>query len=386
MISPDESAHRIGIALSGGGVRAAAFHAGAFRWFAEKRSLENIAHISSVSGGSLFAGLVFHFSNYRWPTSEEYNSEVLNQVRSLLTSKSLQANALLRLIFNPLNWRFLLTRANVFSKSIEHYWCISAKLEQLPARPVWSINGTTAENGRRFRFKGTEMGDYEIGYTDDRIYKLASAMAVSAAFPGGIGPLRLDASQYKWFKRKGWDLKELAEITPPFKTLNLYDGGVYDNLGLEPLFDVGSQTIKRNDGSPLIDFIVVSDAGAPYRRCAIPGPLNPKRLKRVADVAFDQARALRVRVFTNFLKNNSTHGMYLQIGSNPLDKIEKYAREADVPAIKKDYNWLSSSMINDATRYKTTLKRMSESDFNLIEEHGYQTARWNGLVFYSGRL
>lgn len=56
---------KIGIALSGGGVRAAAFHAGVLKRLAERGLLEHVAHVSTVSGGSLFTGLVFHAADYK---------------------------------------------------------------------------------------------------------------------------------------------------------------------------------------------------------------------------------------------------------------------------------------------------------------------------------
>jgi NTE family protein len=382
-LSSDTTQKRIGLALSGGGVRSAAFHAGVLRWFAERGLLEKIEHISSVSGGSLFAGMVFHFSEYRWPSSAEYSDHVLPRVRSLLTSKSLQMNAALRLLLNPLNWRFLLSRANVVAQSIEHFWGVSAMLNQLPQRPVWSINGTTAENGRRFRFKGVKIGDYENGYADAGNYKLASAMAVSAAFPGGIGPLKLDAARYTWVKRESWNSTQPDKaLKPKFEKLNLYDGGVYDNLGIEPLFDVGKQIMKNDTSSPVINFLAVSDGGARFSRMAIPGPLHPGRLKRIADVAFDQARALRVRSFVNFLQRNVDAGLYLQIGSNPHGQFVRYAEQPDSKALQKTYGWLSPAKITRAAEYKTRLSRLREVDFDLIERHGYETALWNEMIFY----
>ena len=182
------SQQRIGLALSGGGVRAIAFHAGVLRWFAENKLLEQVSHVSSVSGGSLFTGLLLQGCANQWPASDQYISHTLPFIRTLLTSKSLQADTVCRLLFNPFNWRFILSRANILAKSIENTWSISTTLEQIPHSPVWSINGTTAENGRRFRFKGTKIGHYEIGYADSGKFKLAEAMAVSAAFPEGNRP------------------------------------------------------------------------------------------------------------------------------------------------------------------------------------------------------
>jgi len=194
---PSNSQCKIGLALSGGGVRAAAFHAGVLQWLAEKSMLEQVQHISSVSGGSLFTGLVFHSSNYRWPSSSEYLSQIFDKVRWTLTEQCLQTNAIVRLSY-PANCRFWLSRANILAQSIEKLWGISATLPELPSQPAWSINGTTAETGRRYRFKNNEIGDYEIGYAAATDFKLAEAMAVSAAFPFGIGPLAIEVARYKW--------------------------------------------------------------------------------------------------------------------------------------------------------------------------------------------
>ena len=119
------SASRIGLALSGGGFRAAAFHAGVLQKLADNGWLERVQQISSVSGGSLFTGLVFHASGYRWPTSKQYLEDVLPYIRCLITKKSLQSDALRSLLFNPLNWCFLLSRANVLALSIESLWALS---------------------------------------------------------------------------------------------------------------------------------------------------------------------------------------------------------------------------------------------------------------------
>ncbi len=379
----DSSASRIGLALSGGGFRAAAFHAGVLQRLANNEWLERVQQISSVSGGSLFTGLVFHASGYRWPTSKQYLEDVLPYIRCLITKKSLQVDALRSLLFNPLNWCFLLSRANVLARSIESLWAISATLDQLPKYPVWSINGTTAENGRRFRFKNRSAGDYEIGYALVPDFKLANAMAMSAAFPGGIGPLAFDATNYKWHKKESWDSIQPPEpIKSQYMQLHLYDGGVYDNLGMEPFFDVGKQIIKKDDRKDkVIDFMIVSDGGAPYQRGAIPGPFHPARLKRVADIGFDQARALRVRSFVNFLQNNNTLGMYLQIGSDPVTSIEQYVKKCpNYLMADNSTEWLTLETIRRAASYPTTLNRMKESDFDLIVRHGYETVQWNELL------
>ncbi|MGP8476439.1 patatin-like phospholipase family protein [Burkholderia sp. PR2] len=193
-----ESKNAIGLALSGGGVRAAAFHAGVLRYLAEQQLLADVAHVSSVSGGSLFVGMVFRLADYRWPSSQAYQSDVFPRFRQTLTKQSLQWSAAARLLLNPLNWRFLLSRANVVAQAIEALWDVRKPLSAIGTSPVWSINCTMGETGRRFRFKGVTMGDYELGYAGVEDFGLARAMAISAAFPGGIGPLTVNSEEYEW--------------------------------------------------------------------------------------------------------------------------------------------------------------------------------------------
>lgn len=118
-----------------------------------------------------------------------------------------------------------------------------------------------------------------------------------------------------------------------------------------------------------------------FYESVIPGPFNLCRLKRIADVAFDQARSLRVRSYVNFLQNNPAADMYLQIGSNPLVCINRYASTGDIEKLTRDYDWLSTEKILAAATYKTTLARMMENDFDLLVRHKYETALWNETVF-----
>lgn len=373
------AAEAIGLALSGGGVRAAAFHAGVLRYLAERGLLEKVAHVSSVSGGSLFVGMVFQHGNYRWPGSKTYLREVLPHVRQTLTTQSLQCSAILRLVLNPLNWCFVLSRANVLAQAIRGLWGVKVPLSALRGTPVWSINCTTGETGRRYRFKNGTMGDYELGYADVDGFGLARAMAISAAFPGGIGPLTLKVKKFQWKKRMQWNAPQPEPYQPPFKRLHLYDGGLYDNLGIEPMFDVGQQSLKKDETlQSAISYLLVSDGGAPLTREGIPHPLNPFRFKRVADIAFDQCRALRIRAFVNFLQENPAAGAYLGIGSAAVSSIKRFAkgREALAEKLLRE-GWLSGDDANRAATYSTTLRQLDVSTFDLLERHGYETAKWN---------
>jgi NTE family protein len=323
-------------------------------------------------------GLMLSCNKYQWPSSRTFINEVIPKVRKQLTSTSLQWSAIYRLIFNPLNWRYFLSRANVMAQAIQSQWGIDIPLRALSGNPIWSINGTTAETGRRFRFKDGRMGDYELGYANVGDISLASAMAVSAAFPGGIGPLFIKSSHFQWHKRETWestDGEKLREI--PFDGLHLYDGGLYDNLGMEPLFDMGKQAIKPG-GTKAISYLIVADAGAALVRSSIPHPLNPLRFKRIADIALDQTRALRVRSFVSFLLRHPESGLYLQMGADPVQSIRQFGKSnPDNQKRLFDYEWMGNDAVRSSALYPTTLCKMSDIDFQTISRHGYETAKWN---------
>src|SRR3954468_19330123 len=65
--SPSREAvmRRIGLALSGGGFRATLYHLGLVRFLRDAGVLNNVTHITSVSGGSILAAhLALHWGRY----------------------------------------------------------------------------------------------------------------------------------------------------------------------------------------------------------------------------------------------------------------------------------------------------------------------------------
>lgn len=340
----------IALALSGGGIRAMVFHLGVMKHLAERGLLENVERVSSVSGGSLLVGLLLQQNQMHWPTSDQFLSCSLPALRESLCTRSLQWGAA-RQLLNPLNWRFLLSRANLLALALRDEWQVRGALADLPATPEWSINGTTAENGKRFRFKRHDIGDYTLGYAPAERFPLASALAVSAAFPGGFGPLMIDARSFEWRRRPwGSPMEDAVRVEPAFKRLHLYDGGVYDNMGLEPFFDVG-----RKESKVGASYIVCSDAGAPLASGFDMGPLNVFRLARVADIMSDQTRALRVRCFFDWIQSRPNTGAYLSItmpstGHSPCGSAEH------------------------ASRFPTTLRRLTVGEFDQLAGHGYGVA------------
>lgn len=329
----EKSKQPLALSLSGGGIRAMMFHMGALRELANRRMLEQVTHISTVSGGSLLIGLVFHMNNMKWPSSEEYLTSVLPKLKIALCEKSMQWGALRQLKKNK-NWRFLFSRANLLAATLVQEWGITHTLSDLPMSPEWSINGTTAETGKRFRFKRDSMGDYVFGYSADVAkFRLADAMAVSAAFPIGFGPLILDASLYQWQKKEKWNDEEpMAMQTPEFSKLHLYDGGVYDNLGIEPFLDVG--TGKKKSAISANTRILVLDAGAPLIGKKLASNWHILQTTRLSDIVTDQTRALRIRCLYRFMKENQGQANYIYI-ANP--KLLKSGKDEDIAKFSVEY-------------------------------------------------
>lgn len=327
-----------------------AFHIGVLRALAERALFESVTHLSTVSGGSLLIGCVLQEAGYTWPSSRDFLGHVYPAIQGRLCSRSLAADALWELT-NPANWRLLLSRANLVSHALQKKWGVRARLSDLPVHPEWSINGTTAETGKRFRFKRDSVGDYTLGYAKPNGLPLSHALAVSAAFPGGIGPLTLRTKRFSWSKRPQWQLgaSQAESVDLPYRRLRLYDGGVYDNLGLEPFFDAGRGESKIG-AAP---FIVVSDAGAPL----VPGfsflKLNPWRLKRVSDIISDQARSIRVRTFVHYINSAQGRGMFVPIAP------PHYERDSDARI---------------AATFPTTLRKLVPHEFEAIASWGYRSA------------
>jgi NTE family protein len=353
---------KIGITLSGGGVRAATFHLGILTRLADENLLEKIKMSSTVSGGSLVTGLIYRANGYKWPSSQEFKANCIPFVKKCLTERNLQANAIARLILWP--WPMIWKgRASIFSGAIKYCWDIKAELNQIPEVPRWNINATTIESGKSWRFvPNNRMGDYLLQYSEKPKIKLSEALCSSAAVPMLIGSFKLKTSKYKWFK---YDVKtgDKIKFEPEFSKIRIWDGGAYDNLGIEPL-------VKYNDGLDYrneINFLIVSDAAL---------EIKTKQRKwystnamRLMDVTSDQIRALRARALWNHFENKPNSGVYFKIGETASGIKSRYKKTNEISSFE-----FSSERLQELKFYSTNLKKMKESDFSDLFKHGWEVA------------
>ena len=223
---------RIGLALSGGGIRATVFHLGALARLARQSLLEDIVFLSTVSGGSLSGALVRACSGNSWPASDAFPQHTIPKARRLLTARSLDHAYLRRILLFP--WALRHGRATALAGALQDCWSVSGHLSDLPDNPKWIINATCYETGKNWRFMKKRMGDYVTGYVASPRLSIGQAVAASSAVPGLVGSLKLDAGKFEWF---AYDRARTPQPqSPQFRTLTLWDGGVYDTLGVEALF------------------------------------------------------------------------------------------------------------------------------------------------------
>ena len=349
---------KIALAFSGGGVRATVFHLGVLGRLARQDLLGNVNVISSVSGGSLATGLVVSSAGNRWPGSAEYLQEIVPRIHHLLTTRNLQSAVAIRSLICP--WRMGSGRASVLGDQLERQWGIGGTLGDLPASPRIIVNATCYETGKNWRFNRESMGDYQTKYVRDPSFRFADALAASAAVPGLIGSLVVKTKHYQWSEYRDGNWSPFA---PRYKRLHLWDGGVYDNLGVEALF-------KPNEGLKQgSDFLIVCDASRPLAAAKSGTSWKPGFLqasKRLVDVATDQVRSLRARMLMDYFKQHSGSGAYLKLGMRSKKlHVRSFAAGAD---------FMPPDDVKRAAQIETTLRRLSHDEFSLLFRHGYQVA------------
>lgn len=333
---------KIGIALSGGGIRALIFHLGVLKRLADENLLEDIKHISTVSGGSLCVGLIYKFNNYSWPSSTNYREKVLPKIRNLLTTVNLETYLLFYSLFSN---RIFRARGKVLEYCLKNVWGIDINIDDLPKHPTWWINATCFETSVNWRFSQEYVGDYKFGkYYGNTKIRLSKALSASAAFPMLIGPTIL---------KPNWGKKT---------KIHLWDGGVYDNLGMEALY-------KPYDGLIAgVDTLLISDGGVKteWRKRNI-----YRSFRQLLDIPVSQVRALRSRLFIADIGKEILSGTYFQIG-NTINTIFKKAGIIN----QNEYieNSLSQDSVDLVADFPTRLYKVTNEKFDLMIKHGYEVA------------
>jgi NTE family protein len=322
----------IALCLSGGGYRAMLFHLGSLWRLNEAGSLLKLDRISSVSGGSIIAGVLgMNWSKLGFDTEgvgQQFVQQVVSPIRAL-ASKTIDEGAIFSGILTPG------TISDKVVKAYRTHLYGAATLQALPNRPRFVINATNVQSGVLWRFMRPYMRDYLVGEVKYPTIELAVAVAASSAFPPVLSPLKLE------LKETDFTPGNEPLHKPPYTTdVLLTDGGVYDNLGLETAW-------KR------FKTILVSDGGGKMEPEPEPKTDWARHALRINEMIDNQVRSLRKRQVIESYKNRSRDGTYWGIRTD----IANY-HVADALPCPHDRTM-------ELARLDTRLKRVEES----IQEH-----------------
>ncbi len=282
--------HATALCLSGGGYRAMVFHIGAIWRLYETGLLKTLQRISSVSGGSITAGvLALKWKTLAQPTAPDraaFEREFVAPLREL-AGETIDAESVVLGLLLPGKISDRIMAA--YDKHVFH----RATLQDLPDEPRFVINATNVQSGALWRFMKPYMADYRVGVVEKPTIPLAQAVAASSAFPPVLSPLamRLDPNSFK--PASGLDLQQ----KPYTSKVILTDGGVYDNLGLETAWKS-------------YDTVLVSDGGGKLAAEAEPKNDWAQHSYRVLNLIDNQVRSLRKRQVIASYKANPQSSNY----------------------------------------------------------------------------
>jgi NTE family protein len=297
------------LCLSGGGFRAMLFHAGALWRLNQAGLLPTLKRISSVSGGSITNGVLglawkrLNFGADR--VSPVFEHEVIAPIRAF-ADRTFDWQAIVGGILLPGGAGDQMVdfyRDHLFGRQT---------LQDLPddaagEGPRFVINATNLQSGVLWRFSRPYMADYRVGRRNNPDTEIAVAVAASAGFPPLLSPVTLELADGELERDEGNDLHE-----PPYTTkIDLADGGIYDNLGLETV-------LKR------YRTVLVSDGGGHLGAVADPPDDWVRQVGRVLSVIDSQVRSLRKRLL-----------------------IEAYERPPDTPGARRGTYWGIRTAIAD---------------------------------------
>jgi NTE family protein len=287
------------LCLSGGGYRAMVFHVGVLWRLNEAGYLPRLARISSVSGGSITAGvLALRWNDLKFDArgvAASFQDLVVAPIRTL-AGQTIDAKAIVGGILLPGSIGEKVAAA--YDRELFH----GATLQALPDTPRFVINATNVQSGAVWRFSKPYMADYRVGRVDHPTLPLASAVAASSAFPPVLSPFELKLAPGLVRAQPGCDL-----CREPFTThIVLTDGGVYDNMGLE--------TVWKN-----YQTVLVSDGGGKLGPEEEPEEDWAQHSLRILELIDNQVRSLRKRQVIDSFVTKTRSGAYWGVRTNIAD-------------------------------------------------------------------
>lgn len=343
-----------GLALSGGGFRAALYHLGVIRYLRDAGSLEHISDIAAVSGGSIVAAhLVLNWDRYTGDDAafQEAAGELIRFVQFDVRNHIVRR---LPLTF-PLRLAGKLVGSDTESLSpnamLERYYRRflygDRRLFELRDRPDLHILTTNVSDGTLAAFNRRGLHVLRRGqvrqptdpfqHVPGTTMSIAKAVCASSAFPGFFPPVRVTSD-------------DLGVNEGEFPGESFTDGGVYDNLGTRAFEWI--QKIR----SIYHDRILVSDAGKPFQILGRSTIGFVAQSIRATDILWDRVWQLERENF------GDQNGFFFAPITRVIDPAQ--GPHALHPVVQK----VISSL-------RTDLDAFSDLEVAALVRHGYEVAR-----------
>lgn len=346
-----------GLCLSGGGFRAMLFHVGVLKRLNEDAWLPRLERVSSVSGGSITAGLL----GLRWD-SLEFTESVATNFDDLITHP-LRTFAHTKVDVPAVAAGGLLPFVSISDRvvaKLEKHLFGETTLQDLPDAPRFVINATNLESGVSMRFSKPYLADYKVGMIRNPTVQLADAVAASSAFPPFLSPFELDLSDAAWEDVEGNTLKSAGYRSD----ILLSDGGVYDNMGLEPVYDH-------------FRTVLVSDAGGHLDPDSDPERNWGQGLLRVLQILDSQIRAQRRRALVDtFTSGDDRSGFFI----STISDLSSWPKQ------KRPYMSVDTKVTRRLAAISTRLNDMPDEQQEMIINWGFAAADAGLLRFLDGDL
>ena len=335
----------ISLCLSGGGFRAAVFHLGALRWLNECGILPRLVTISCVSGGSIVgAHLAYRFRD-RWPTAPvptpAWNDDIVELFWNCV-NQDLRTWPVVVRFLSPFNWFRPPTTVAALIKQYVTYLLEGhdIPLSDLQEMPRFVFCATDMVFGVNWEASHQRVGDFEAGYSQppETHWTLARAVAASSCFPPVFPPAMTHLGPHQL---TGGDYQE-PDRDRKIRQIRLTDGGVYDNLGLQP--------VNRDTN------VLVSDGGGAMQFSLVNLPW--RRLARYPALLQNAIGKLRKSALMRDYNAEVKSGAYWGIAAGP-------ERGGVFP---------TKEQAQSIAEIRTDLNRFTRAEFEILENHGYLAA------------
>lgn len=277
----------IGLALSGGGSRAANYSLAVMEQLEVLGLMRHVTAISSTSGGGLPAAYyAINGPEINW---DEARGRMGTNFLGQWLFKSLRPDNLVVTGFTHEDRSDLM--ADIFDDVLFGRATYGDLKELGPGHPIFLANATHAQRGSRFTFTHDDFRDNLRSRLDQ--FPISQAVMASAAFPGAFNSVTLK-------RYPGIAHPQTTRGQVPIGYDHLLDGGPSDNLGVEALIELASthqyalaEREQRQEQEPATQapcFFFVVDAyppGVPGRKAWTPDPRGI--LDHIVDLNFIEA-------------------------------------------------------------------------------------------------